>query len=96
MIFVAFNKVITAQYFIWYLSLLPLIIEKNKLFSTKKIKGIIMFSIWLFFEIIWNSYSHFLEYNGENKFLEMWIIDLGFFIINSYIIKETISNTQID
>ena len=96
MIFVAFNKVITAQYFIWYLSLLPLIIEKNKLFSIKKFKGIIMFSIWLFFEIIWNSYSHFLEYNGENKFLEMWIIDLGFFIINSYIIKETISNTQLD
>ena len=96
MIFVAFNKVITAQYFIWYLSLLPLIIEKNKLFSTKKFKGIIMFCIWLFFEIIWNSYSHFLEYNGENKFLEMWIIDLGFFIINCYIIKETISNTQID
>ena len=96
MIFVAFNKVITAQYFIWYLSLLPLIIEKNKLFSTKKFKGIIMFCIWLFFEIIWNSYSHFLEYNGENKFLEMWIIDLGFFIINSYIIKETISNTQLD
>ncbi len=96
MIFVAFNKVITAQYFIWYLSLLPLIIEKNSLFSTKKFKGIIMFIVWLFFEIIWNSYSHFLEYNGENKFLEMWIIDLGFFIINCYIIKETISNTQID
>jgi phosphatidylinositol glycan class M len=92
MIFVHFNKVITAQYFIWYLSLLPLIINKNMLFSEKKIKGIFIAGIWMFFEGIWNTYSHLLEYNGKNKFIEMWIIDVCFFLINCWGIKEIIEN----
>lgn len=62
MIFVHFNKVITAQYFIWYLSLIPLIVHRNLLFNVKKWKALIMFIIWMFFELIWNSYSHLLEY----------------------------------
>ncbi|MCQ2820664.1 MAG: hypothetical protein MJ252_25645, partial [archaeon] len=72
MIFVAFNKVITAQYFIWYLSLVPLIVKKNKLFGERKIWGLFMLGIWGYTEGIWNYYSHLLEYNGQNKFMAMW------------------------
>ena len=92
MVFVVFNKVITAQYFIWYLCLLPLIVNKNLLFKEKKMKGIFLGGIWMFFEGIWNSYSHLLEYNGKNKFMEMWLIDVGFFLINCWGIKEIIVN----
>lgn len=94
MIFVAFNKVMTAQYFIWFFSLIPLIVRKNELFSTRKTKGIILLSVWLFFEILWNSYSHLLEFNGKNTFIEMWVVDVIFFIINSICIKEIIVNNK--
>ena len=90
MIFVVFNKVITAQYFIWYLCLMPLIVDRNLLFKRKK--GIFLFGIWMFFEMIWNSFSHLLEFNGKNKFIEMWLIDVCFFLINCFIIKEIIVN----
>ena len=92
MVFVVFNKVITAQYFIWYLCLMPLIVNRNLLFKEKKTKGIFLAGIWMFFEGIWNSFSHLLEYNGKNKFVEMWLIDVGFFFINCWGIKEIIVN----
>ena len=94
MIFVHFNKVITAQYFIWYLSLIPLIIHRNFLFNRHKTKAIIMFIIWMFFELIWNTFSHKLEYEGQNYFLSMWGVDIGFFLISCLFIKEIIANTQ--
>ena len=76
MIFVHFNKVITAQYFIWYLSLIPLIIHRNLLFGVKKLKAILLLTIWMIFEIIWNRYSHLLEYEGQNYFMSMWIVNI--------------------
>ena len=94
MIFVHFNKVITAQYFIWYLSLIPLIIHRNILFNRRNKKAIIMFSIWMFFELIWNTFSHKLEYEGQNYFLTMWGVDICFFLTSCLFIKEIIVNTQ--
>ena len=94
MIFVHFNKVITAQYFIWYLSLIPLIIHRNLLFGVKKFKAIILFTFWMFFELIWNSFSHYLEYEGYNYFMEMWIVNISFFVISCYFIKEIIINMK--
>ena len=94
MIFVHFNKVITAQYFIWYLSLIPLIIHRNILFNRRNKKAIIMFSIWMFFELIWNTFSHKLEYEGQNYFLSMWGIDICFFLTSCLFIKEIVVNTQ--
>jgi len=96
MIFVAFNKVITAQYFIWYISLLPLIAHKNELFSTKKVYGFILFIVWLFFELIWNYFSHSIEVLGNNKFYEINLINICFFIINCWIIKELIKYQKFD
>jgi phosphatidylinositol glycan class M len=99
MVFVTFNKVVTAQYFLWYICLIPLIVPNNKLFDYNKhpgkvIWGVVMFIVWLFFELIWNSYSHRLEYRGENLFLEIWIINCIFFFVNSVIIKELIVNEK--
>ena len=94
MIFVHFNKVITAQYFIWYLSLIPLIIHRNLLFSVKKCKAIIMFIFWMFFELIWNTFSHLLEYEGKNYFMTMWIVNIFFFLISCLFVKEIIINIK--
>ena len=94
MIFVHFNKVITAQYFIWYLSLIPLIVHRNLLFNVKKWKALILFIIWMFFELIWNSYSHLLEYEGKNYFITMWIVNVFFFLISCIFVFQLIVNNE--
>jgi phosphatidylinositol glycan class M len=94
MIFVTFNKVVTAQYFLWYISIIPLVVPRNELFNSKKLKGLALSVIWFFFELIWNYFSHQLEYKGENLFLTLWGVDVIFFLVNCYIVKVFI-NSQI-
>lgn len=95
MVFVTFNKVITAQYFLWFICLIPLVAPHNKLLNSRKHGGrtiycIFLFSIWLGIELYWNSFAHNLEYKGENLFLEMWLVNLIFFLVNCVMIKEFI------
>lgn len=82
--FVVFNKVCTAQYFIWYMSLLPLILARNKLFF-KGVKFLGMWIVWLVFELLWNLTAYYLEHQGLNDFLLIWIASLFFFLINVYL-----------
>jgi len=91
-IFVTFNKVVTAQYYLWYLSLLPMIIPYNKMFLLHKTKTLILFSLWLYFEVFWNNISHRLEFKGESLFIEMCIWNMVFFLINCVIIEEIASD----
>lgn len=86
-IFVHFNKVITAQYFIWYFSLFPLI-NNNNLFKERK--NILLGILWLVFELLWNFYANKLEYKGINVFTEMFIVEILFFLINVIIIGHII------
>ena len=90
LIFVHFNKVITAQYFLWYLTLFPFILHKNKFFKSKA--GLLSLAIWLGLEVIWNYYAHILEYKRINAFTELFIIEALFFLINCYVIKSIIKN----
>ena len=49
MVFVTFNKVITAQYFIWYISLIPLIAPYNKLFDYNRHGGKVIYGLFLYY-----------------------------------------------
>ena len=92
-VFVHFNKVITAQYFLWYFSLLPLIFHQNQLF--KKMKGILILSGWIICELTWNYGAHMLEYKGENMFMFMFVIEVLFFSFSVIGIKELIKEQEI-
>jgi phosphatidylinositol glycan class M len=94
MIFVTFNKVVTAQYFLWYISLLPLIAPYNNLFKGRKILGVFLFIVWLFFELLWNNFSHRLEVKGQNLFLEIWGINVIFFLINCTVISQILCGQE--
>ncbi|XP_065863637.1 GPI mannosyltransferase 1 [Euphorbia lathyris] len=81
--FVAFNKVITAQYFVWFFCLLPLIIP----WSDMKVKGdgLVCMVMWMGAQIHWLFWAYLLEFKGKNVFLQVWVASITFLVINTLV-----------
>lgn len=98
MVFVSWNKVVTSQYFLWYLCFLPLIVlqilnykdmnhgKKKALISFSK--ATIMLLSWVFGQALWLSQAYRLEMLGQNTYYEIWISSILFFIANCWIIVQ--------
>ena len=87
LVFVTFNKVVTAQYFLWYFSLLPLILPSLN-FSKKDIfLGVLL---WGFAQGSWLLPAYLLEFKGNNTFLFIWLEGLAFFCANVGILAKII------
>ena len=75
-IFVAFNKVITAQYFLWYFGLLPValsaIIGEGRDDAPRVIAQVIVSVVlWGIAEVFWLRASYRLEVESEHNFMEL-------------------------
>ena len=77
--FVAFNKVITAQYFTWYLCLLPLCSDRVNWNSKRMFLslGLLLVSI-----ITWLLSAFTLEMLGWRSHRQVWMASLFFFVAN--------------
>ncbi|BFU25526.1 mannosyltransferase putative [Entamoeba histolytica] len=86
-IFVAFNKVYTMQYFIWWFVLLPFVVPKiiegalHHIFLTIFIilQYIASYGIWLY-------YGYELEFKGKNSMFNIFIAGIIVFIANIILI----------
>ncbi|XP_051137477.1 GPI mannosyltransferase 1 isoform X2 [Andrographis paniculata] len=61
--FVAFNKVITAQYFVWFFCLLPLILPWSNM--KLKWKGLACILFWIGAQTHWLMWGYLLEFRGS-------------------------------
>ncbi len=85
MTFVSFNKVITAQYFLWYVFLLPVSLPFINI--RFKFEGLACILIWFITEAHWLYWGYQLEFKGRAVFLELWIASLVFFASNVFFIS---------
>lgn len=63
--FVAMNKVITAQYFTWWMALLPLGLPYVHSYTAVGLA----FLLWLVCEVGWGSQAYWLEIEGQHHFM---------------------------
>lgn len=87
--FVIFNKVCTSQYFLWYLSLLPVVYCKLQI---KISNALILLFVWYFAQVAWLLPAFFLEFEGRNAFMYVWLESIAFFCANVGILVQIIKN----
>lgn len=87
---VMYNPVITSQYFVWFLSLLPLTINNFRSLSMKQVS--VLSILWFAGQGLWLLCAYFLEFKGFNTFDFLWLASTIFFIINVVILQTLIEN----
>lgn len=87
--FVALNKVITAQYFTWYLVLLPLCSDRIRWGSKDVVNALGLLGLSI---VVWLGSAFCLEMKGMAVHLQVWLASLLFFGANVNILRAILSN----
>lgn len=87
-VIVAFNPVVTSQYFVWYLSILPVILRNMKSMGGKR--AMLCGGLWCAVQGIWLYSAYLLEFKGWNTFGLIWMQGAIFFTVNCFIVKQFI------
>ncbi|XP_035826826.1 GPI mannosyltransferase 1 isoform X2 [Aplysia californica] len=89
--FVMANKVCTSQYFLWYLSLLPVIIPSLKI---NALRVALLVVLWFLAQGLWLLSAYYLEFMGHNTYIWIWAASLLFFAANGLIASNVIDSYQ--
>lgn len=86
-VMVAYNTVLTSQYFIWILVILPLCVWQIQM---SKKSALFLVTIWFVAKAAWLLPAYFLEFQGHNTFMFVWIQSISFFCANMAILGRII------
>lgn len=88
-VLVAFNSVMTSQYFVWFLSLLPLVAHSFKMLHTK---AWILTFVWIAAQAAWLFYAYLLEFKCREVFILIWLKSVVFFCANIFVLVKLIQS----
>ena len=80
--FVMFNKVMTAQYYIWYMVFFPLILVNSRMIDDRKGQGFFLFVTWWIGQGVWGYYANAFENEGKATLLQIHYVNIGWLISN--------------
>ncbi|CAD6579645.1 MAG: GPI mannosyltransferase 1 [Alectoria sarmentosa] len=84
--FVAFNKVCTSQYFLWYMILVPFYLPYSSLLSSPGL-GLTAAALWIATQGLWLQQAYQLEFLGRSTFFPgLFVAGLSFFAVNCWIL----------
>jgi phosphatidylinositol glycan class M len=87
--FVAFNKVCTAQYFVWFFAFLPLILPSiSPLTLGSPVTAAL--GVWGVTQVHWLAWAYALEFKGWQVFLQLWGASLLFLLGNIGVLSALI------
>ena len=80
--FVAFNKVCTVQYFVWYFTFLPLLAP----IVVKRAKMLVFLAlVWAVSQLVWLQTAYRFEFLKEDNLVHVWYCSLNFVVVNTAI-----------
>ncbi|XP_030034877.1 GPI mannosyltransferase 1 [Manduca sexta] len=92
-ILVAFNSVITSQYFVWFLSLFPLVVHS---FKMVRARAVYMALLWALGQGAWLFYAYLLEFKSREVFILIWLKSVVFFCANVFLLGQLVLCYQPD
>ncbi|KAI8998405.1 PIG-M-domain-containing protein [Gaertneriomyces semiglobifer] len=92
--FVIGNKVVTSQYFMWHLCLLPLIIPNSKLRHSPA-KAAVLILAWVAAQAIWLSQAYEVEHLGNARFKELWMAGSLLYLVGVWILASVIGQAEL-
>uniref|UniRef100_A0A8L8JZY2 GPI alpha-1,4-mannosyltransferase I, catalytic subunit n=1 Tax=Heligmosomoides polygyrus TaxID=6339 RepID=A0A8L8JZY2_HELPZ len=83
--FVTFNKVCTSQYFVWYVTLLPLVTDRFKLTLNETLT---LIGMWFASQGVWLFFAYLYEFRRWRTLEYVWASSILFLIVNCYIMGK--------
>ncbi|CBQ67756.1 related to GPI14-Glycosylphosphatidylinositol-alpha 1,4 mannosyltransferase I [Sporisorium reilianum SRZ2] len=87
--FVAFNKVCTSQYFLWFLWLLPLVWPSLKV---GKLETGLALAAWVGAQALWLSQAYQLEFEAKQVFARVWASGLVLVVVHAALLVWFLSS----
>lgn len=86
-VMVIYNSVLTSQYFVWIMAVLPLCLWQIRM---TKMMGFALLCVWYIAQGVWLLPAYLLEFQGQNTFLYIWLQSVSFFCANIAILGRLI------